>query len=91
MVMWICGSLRRSRRRRRRRRRGVGQSSETCSQWSAGDRGLSLVSMVLPAVGGKLKPAAELSRAAFNEAQEVGAKAGVQDADRLQRPEGEKK
>lgn len=47
--------------------------------------------MVLPAVGGKLKPAAELSRAAFNEAQEVGAKAGVQDADRLQRPEGEKK
>lgn len=32
--MCKCGSLRRSGRRRRRKRRGVGQSSETCSQWS---------------------------------------------------------
>ncbi len=59
---------------------------------SYGDRGLSLVSMVFPAVGGKPKPAAELSCTAFDEAQVADAKAGVQDcADRLQRPEGEEK
>lgn len=48
--------------------------------------------MVFPAVGRKPKLAAELSRTVFNEAQAVGVKAGVQEsADRLQRPEREKK
>lgn len=58
---------------------------------SPGERGLSPVSMVFPAVGGKLKPAAELSRTAFNEARVAEAKVGGQEyADRLQRPTGEK-
>lgn len=65
------------------------QSEVGCT---SGDRGLSLVSMVFPAVGGKPKPAAELSRTVFNVAQAVEAKVGVQEfADRLQRPEGQKK
>lgn len=55
-------------------------------------RPLSPVSMVFPAVGRKPKLAAELSRTVFNEAGAVGVKAGVQEsADRLQRPESEKK
>lgn len=91
MVMWKCGSLSRSGRRRRRKR--VSQSSETYSQISAAllETEVSLVSMVFPAVRRKPKPTAEFSRTAFNEAQAVEVKVGVQElAARLQRPKGEK-
>lgn len=55
-------------------------------------RPLSAVSMVFPAVVRKPNLAAELSCTVFNEARAVGVKAGVlESADRLQRPEREKK
>lgn len=62
------------------------QSEVSCN---SGDRGLSLVSMVFPAVGGKPKPAVELSGKGFDKAD---ARVVLQEyAGRLQRPEGEKK
>lgn len=85
MVVWICGSLRRSgrrrKRRRKRKRRGVAQSSETCSQQSVAalvetEGSFSFVSMGFPEVRGKLRPAAELGRTAFSEAQVSEAKVG---------------
>lgn len=51
------------------------QSEVSCS---SRDRGCSLVSMVFPAAGGKPKSVAGLSHTAFNEAQAVEVKVGVQ-------------
>lgn len=92
MVLWKCGSLRRSGRRRRRRRRrktrGVGQSSETCSQWR--QRPLSCLNG-FSCSWGETKAGSRAESTVFNEARVAGGKVEVQYADGLQRPEGEKK